>query len=459
MTRLGIVLGLALLAGADPPDDRPFPKFPDGVSSPPASALAGSPFDLDRVFEAVPRGRNAAPLYLDAMFEFVPNVDAYFPPGKERGRRRDLAQGRFERLLGAGEAIDQPPVSAPDGAADAVVAELAEGFRKLAEAQKRDRCVFETAVGIMGTQPYAHASRTIARAAALKARRELERGEIDAVVDDARVVLRLGRDLRRRGNLITQLLAAQVAATAAEKIALPALAAPGLKPEHCDRLIAALLDPRDDAVDPYAECIATEYVAVRALLHGRAADKEALDQAFRAASAPDGKAADAPKVDDEAVRAAGRVARYFRALHELEGRPRAEQLERLPTPEPYFPGNEPIHAAILDDIIFYNIHMLTQWVGRAEADARAAACLAAVRRWQLTHGGADPDDLAAACRAAGVKAVPLDPFDGKPMRLGTFEGKPAVYSVGKDGRDDGARLDSVRDQFPGDLIFQVPAPR
>jgi hypothetical protein len=46
------------------------------------------------------------------------------------------------------------------------------------------------------------------------------------------------------------------------------------------------------------------------------------------------------------------------------------------------------------------------------------------------------DDL----RPLLLPEVPLDPFDGKPLRYAIRDGKPFVYSVGADGDDDGGRL-------------------
>jgi len=96
--------------------------------------------------------------------------------------------------------------------------------------------------------------------------------------------------------------------------------------------------------------------------------------------------------------------------------------------------------------------------GRIGATRHASECLIALRRWQLTHGGATPRDLATAFRGAGMPAVPPDPFDGKPMRLVLVAGKPVVYSVGKDGRDDGGLQDSDGDRHGGDLIFRQSPP-
>jgi hypothetical protein len=34
------------------------------------------------------------------------------------------------------------------------------------------------------------------------------------------------------------------------------------------------------------------------------------------------------------------------------------------------------------------------------------------------------------------------------------DGRPVVYSVGKDGKDDGGTVDSKNDTQPGDLIYR-----
>ena len=55
-----------------------------------------------------------------------------------------------------------------------------------------------------------------------------------------------------------------------------------------------------------------------------------------------------------------------------------------------------------------------------------------------------------------MKSVPLDPYDGKPMRLAMLDGKPVIYSVGRDGKDDGGQKDSKLDMQAGDLIIRPP---
>ena len=97
-----------------------------------------------------------------------------------------------------------------------------------------------------------------------------------------------------------------------------------------------------------------------------------------------------------------------------------------------------------------------QAMGRTSTTLHATECLIVMRRWQLTHRGL-PRALAVAVKEAGLKAVPTDPYDGKPMRMAVLDGQPVVYSVGKDGRDDGGQKDSKYDTQPGDLIYRMPS--
>lgn len=55
-----------------------------------------------------------------------------------------------------------------------------------------------------------------------------------------------------------------------------------------------------------------------------------------------------------------------------------------------------------------------------------------------------------------LKAVPTDPFDGKPIRMARVPGGVVVYSVGADGNDGGGNLDRENPAAPwADLGFQA----
>jgi hypothetical protein len=55
-----------------------------------------------------------------------------------------------------------------------------------------------------------------------------------------------------------------------------------------------------------------------------------------------------------------------------------------------------------------------------------------------------------------LKGVPLDPFDGKPLRYRRLADGVIVYSVGSDGSDNGGNIDRATPNRPGtDLGYQL----
>ena len=106
--------------------------------------------------------------------------------------------------------------------------------------------------------------------------------------------------------------------------------------------------------------------------------------------------------------------------------------------------------------------MLLPALGRAcEALARAEARLACARvalaleRYRLTHGDypATLDSLV----PGHLPDVPVDPFDGKPVRYVNEGQRVVVYSVGEDLRDDGGSDDTGASRQPLDIVFTVRA--
>jgi hypothetical protein len=71
-----------------------------------------------------------------------------------------------------------------------------------------------------------------------------------------------------------------------------------------------------------------------------------------------------------------------------------------------------------------------------QAQLRAAVAGLAAERYRVANG-AWPASLDELATAGLLKAVPTDPFDGRPMRFARKAGGIVVYSVGPDGADDG----------------------
>jgi hypothetical protein len=98
-------------------------------------------------------------------------------------------------------------------------------------------------------------------------------------------------------------------------------------------------------------------------------------------------------------------------------------------------------------------------VTRGNTYHRGTKCLIALRRWQLEQN-TPPPDLATVVKAAGMEGVPIDPYSDQPLRMTVLAGQPVIYSVGKDGRDDGAQLewDLNMDNPQGDILFRLAPP-
>jgi hypothetical protein len=95
----------------------------------------------------------------------------------------------------------------------------------------------------------------------------------------------------------------------------------------------------------------------------------------------------------------------------------------------------------------------------SKATIRVAKGLVLVRRWQLRHAGELPPSLEAAAKEAGRPSVPLDPYDRRPIRFAVVDGRPTVYAIGQDGRDDGGRVDNARTPDSGDVLLRLPEHR
>jgi hypothetical protein len=75
---------------------------------------------------------------------------------------------------------------------------------------------------------------------------------------------------------------------------------------------------------------------------------------------------------------------------------------------------------------------------RARSLLRSASSAVAAERFRLERGRW-PESLEELVPAY-LRAVPLDPFDGRPLRFRRLADGVVVYSVGPDGTDDGGEV-------------------
>ena len=72
------------------------------------------------------------------------------------------------------------------------------------------------------------------------------------------------------------------------------------------------------------------------------------------------------------------------------------------------------------------------------AHLRTAVAGLTIERWRLAHGGKIPESLGELVPAL-LPSVPIDPFDGKPLRFKKLPNGYVVYSIGMNLQDDGGR--------------------
>jgi hypothetical protein len=78
--------------------------------------------------------------------------------------------------------------------------------------------------------------------------------------------------------------------------------------------------------------------------------------------------------------------------------------------------------------------------------------LLALRSFELTNRRL-PEALAEAASASILRTVPIDPYSGQALQWVTFAGRPTIYSIGNDLKDDGGRIDWKQGTVPGDFLF------
>ncbi len=110
---------------------------------------------------------------------------------------------------------------------------------------------------------------------------------------------------------------------------------------------------------------------------------------------------------------------------------------------------------VLTSIVVPALQKYLERVAMDEALRATALTGIAIARYRLDHGGAFPAKLDALVPQY-LDDMPLDPFDGHPLRLVVRNDEALIYSIGPDLKDDGgAPLDDQKKT--GDMVFTVKA--
>ncbi len=251
----------AVMLGADGQLPPALTQLPDWLAQ-------DAPFDVRQYWVVLPPEQNAASLYLDALYEFVPHMAVYFP-AEVQAKRTMAVFVRADRSRRLQLDWDNPNAKRNVAERDAFLQDVAIGFQKLSEAQKRPDCVFD----VNWNAPY-HvfiplAAREVLRVGKLQVGRDIERGEFDAAIRTIGSLLRFSRDLRRRTPLAFQYLAEALTTMTIHDMVIPVLKSPNFKASQCDDLLRLLVQHETSlrATDPFLAKLRGDYLLKRLLLH------------------------------------------------------------------------------------------------------------------------------------------------------------------------------------------------
>ncbi len=409
------------------------------------------PFDVRQFLESRESPvDNAAPLYFVAMADVSEEMDFVYAPADWQVRlpqvkalQNSLWELRSQDQLRAGEVSAQEIERVLDAAKPAL--------QNLDAAQERPQCVFVTGLGIGALLPHISAARGFARLAPLQLCHTSIEGNFDEAEQAIRRTLRLSRDLRPRGMVVHQLVSIAIDGMVLGSITEFTLRGSGLDVEQCDRLLALLAEHQRDALEPVEEGLRMDYIMLRQTL---CETQEGGAQAVKTLADLMGFQPPVGTVNWEAELTT--CNRCYAAALELAAQPYdgVLRLKKEGTLDAVLKNGNAQLVPLL--IAAPTLAGLLSAAARDRATLAGTRALIAVRRYELALGKL-PDSLESAAREAGLSAIPADPYSGQPLRYKLVKGKPIVYSVGSDQKDDGGLADWNHGRQPGDFIFKPGA--
>jgi hypothetical protein len=150
--------------------------------------------------------------------------------------------------------------------------------------------------------------------------------------------------------------------------------------------------------------------------------------------------------------ALARQLRHLNRCVEAAKLPAEEQLARIQQLEADWPI--PADTALAPP----RVSGIAEYCQRSQAELRCAIAGLAAERYRLVHGRW-PESLSALVSAKLLRRIPLDPFDGVPLRFRRRQDGLLIYSISPNGRDQVHRLEDARvldvSSFPRPAGFRL----
>jgi hypothetical protein len=328
--------------------------------------------------------------------------------------------------------------------------------QKVDQAQQKPRCIFVTGTTLDARLPHVQTVREFSRLTQLQLYHARVKGDSEQAENAVRRTLRMSRDLLPRGGLMNQLLAIAVDGIVLAAVRDFTLSQPGMDAQRCDRLLAVLSEHRAVLASLSGEAFRMEYIFLRNTIHDLEQGRRPVEEVLRML-VMDPNTPSFPALVEQLKKAnwQSEIAtsnRMFAVILATLAKPVQEVLATKPISTEYARIEADKTVMIAQAMPGLQACLLA--ADRLQTDLAGTQALIAVRRYALAHG-TPPADLETACREAGLPAVPTDPFSGQPMRYKLMDGKPVVYSIGFDQKDDGGAVVSLGPPLPGDQVYRI----
>lgn len=347
----------------------------------------------------------------------------------------------------------------PDPASPAVARLLdshATTFRLLRQASTMPACRFEhdyAHPSISMLLPELNGCRTGAELLALAAKREALSGNAAQAIDDLNAIFRLARAAGSSPIIVCNLVQIGIDAVGVKTLeaVLPHLS-------RADQLPRLQIGDVDAARREARRSLIGEEAFGLSIFSDLASGRLTLTSLLGAAR-PHG-----PNPDTADIPPLPILMRIFLMPSDVRAYQRYLERCQEQVQEPFTPttieeasdgGMKAARHGVLTSIIVPALDRYLQQVVIDEALRATALTGIAVDRYRLDHGGAFPAKLDALVPQY-LDDVPLDPFDGRPLRYMVHNDEALVYSIGPDLKDDGGA--TFNDQKKtGDMVFTVKA--
>ncbi len=247
----------------DLPPIPDFPRVPGAIERLPRSVVDVLPFDVLKLYDDPPLDQNAASLCLDVLADISREMVSCYP-ASEREKRLAATELRSKQISDVYTRWRNSPGSI--GAQDLTVHQ--QVFDKLKKAQERPSCAFRAGLGFSALLSHVQAAREIARIAQVRATVALKNGDIDSVIEDLAVVLRLSRDLNSSGFIISYLVSVAMDRICDGTIVPDILNSPHATAAQCARIRDLLLEHSDVNPTLFRDCLKSEHLSMSNSIFG-----------------------------------------------------------------------------------------------------------------------------------------------------------------------------------------------